>query len=346
MAKKKKSAENGSRGAGAGAAPTPLSEHAAFFDMLVELIPARYISDHTDRVDLRHLKKSERRALKKEARRAGADSKRQRLDPDATEERIARQQQKQFERGIGVSLVVGGPQLSREELQARLQQRVEEIRAQQRQASKDGIKRLAALSPADRAREWRERQLARAGARAAAGAEEGGVSDPGSDSAGGGGSEGAGAGDAAEEEELAFGRVEGGEGAGAKRKRVSKAAALSKAEAKRAKLQELEGTEEGAALRRQQALQAAMARVKGERVLDDPKLIRKALKREQKQKQKSAKAWAERNKAAEAARKEQQQKRSDNLTARKKAKAERRIAKREKKLMRPGFEGRRGSTVN
>lgn len=43
-----------------------------------------------------------------------------------------------------------------------------------------------------------------------------------------------------------------------------------------------------------EAWKSAMMRASGEKVLDDPKLLRKSLKKEQKRKEKSAKGWQER----------------------------------------------------
>jgi isoaspartyl peptidase/L-asparaginase-like protein (Ntn-hydrolase superfamily) len=58
---------------------------------------------------------------------------------------------------------------------------------------------------------------------------------------------------------------------------------------------------------RQDAWRNALARAQGEKVLDDPKLLRKSIKKEEKQKVKSAKAWQERT-----AQQEQRQKAKQN----------------------------------
>ena len=49
----------------------------------------------------------------------------------------------------------------------------------------------------------------------------------------------------------------------------------------------------------QAAWQSALARARGDKVLDDPKLLRRSVKREKKSKERSARKWAERNKAQE-----------------------------------------------
>jgi hypothetical protein len=56
-----------------------------------------------------------------------------------------------------------------------------------------------------------------------------------------------------------------------------------------------------------EAWRAALARASGERVLDDPKLLRRSIKREAQDKARKAKRWAERNSAQQ----EQQKARQD-----------------------------------
>lgn len=55
-------------------------------------------------------------------------------------------------------------------------------------------------------------------------------------------------------------------------------------------------------------MQTALARAKGEKVLDDPKLIRKAMKKETKAKEKSSKQWQDRVKSQEDSKQARQQK--------------------------------------
>jgi polynucleotide 5'-kinase involved in rRNA processing len=80
-------------------------------------------------------------------------------------------------------------------------------------------------------------------------------------------------------------------------------------------------------------------------VHDDPKLIKDSLKEEKRQ-QKHAAQWKERQKTLDKQRKEKQKKRTENIRDRAHQKKLRKIEKREKKLMRPGFEGRRDGYVN
>lgn len=58
---------------------------------------------------------------------------------------------------------------------------------------------------------------------------------------------------------------------------------------------------------------AAMKRAAGEKVLDDPKLLKRSLKREAKRKEKSAATWAQKEKEQKEARDVKQNKRQTNL---------------------------------
>lgn len=84
------------------------------------------------------------------------------------------------------------------------------------------------------------------------------------------------------------------------------------------------------------------ARATGEKVLDDPRLLKKSIKRAEAQKRKSAEQWKERVHQQKYGQEQRQQKRTDNLKGRADEKAAKAVERREKKLMRPGFEGRLG----
>ncbi|XP_066322057.1 ribosomal RNA-processing protein 14-C-like [Miscanthus floridulus] len=94
------------------------------------------------------------------------------------------------------------------------------------------------------------------------------------------------------------------------------------------------------------AWDTARRRAAGEKVHDDPKLIKESLKKEEKRQQKHAAQWKERHKTVDKQRKEKQKKRTENIRDRAHQKKMRKIEKREKKLMRPGFEGRMDGYVN
>ncbi|KAL5232438.1 hypothetical protein ABZP36_031214 [Zizania latifolia] len=90
----------------------------------------------------------------------------------------------------------------------------------------------------------------------------------------------------------------------------------------------------------------ATRRAAGEKVHDDPKLIKESMKKDKKRQQKHAEQWKERQKMVDKQKKEKQSKRTENIRERAHQKKMRKIEKREKKLMRPGFEGRKEGYVN
>jgi hypothetical protein len=94
------------------------------------------------------------------------------------------------------------------------------------------------------------------------------------------------------------------------------------------------------------AWDTARRRAAGEKVHDDPKLIKESLKKAEKRQQKHAAQWKERQRTVDNQKKEKQKKRTDNIRERAHQKKMRKIEKREKKLMRPGFEGRKDGYVN
>ncbi|KAG2446769.1 hypothetical protein HYH02_008329 [Chlamydomonas schloesseri] len=274
----------------------------------------------------------------------------------------------------GLQLQLSGGSMSRQELLERLHKKVEEARQ----------KRKASAEAATQAKEWRQNALknnAAAKAKQQGGKRKAGDDDDDGDGddepkqqqrhnnkqqQGGKGqqqqkqqqqqpaakkakreaADGAARGD---NEDFKFARIElpeGGRKGPAGAKKPPKAVLLKKAEQQRAELEALAGTEEGKAKAQQAAFKAALARAAGEKVLDDPKLLRRTLKREAKKREKSGKAWQERRDAQAEAAQARQAKRSDNLAARRQTKLDNKKAKREKKLLRPGFEGRKEGFVN
>ncbi|KAL3696666.1 hypothetical protein R1sor_010742 [Riccia sorocarpa] len=128
-----------------------------------------------------------------------------------------------------------------------------------------------------------------------------------------------------------------------KKKKGSKELLLKKA----TQLQErMQDPEKGQEVISQHSWAAAVSRAAGEKVLDNPKLIKKSMKRDQQQTQRSAKKWQERKNMEKKVRAEKQKSRKDNISQRLESVKERKIAKREKKLMRPGFEGRKAGFIN
>lgn len=117
--------------------------------------------------------------------------------------------------------------------------------------------------------------------------------------------------------DFAFGRIELDEdarrGGKQQQKRPSKEILLKQAESKKAQLEALAGSNEGKAMAQNLAWKTALGRAKGDKVLDDPKLLRKSLKKDAKQKEKSSAAWRERVQAQTEGQQARQEKRTNNL---------------------------------
>jgi len=129
----------------------------------------------------------------------------------------------------------------------------------------------------------------------------------------------------------------------AKRK-LSKAQLLRQAEAKRQKLEELKETkpEKAVVVENKMAWETMIKRASGEKVYDDPKKIKKTLKRQQSQKRKSKKDWKKRNSEQQKSVKDRQEKYQDS----KKKMRERKASKNLRKNSRPGFEGKKKEFIN
>ncbi|KAK9846378.1 hypothetical protein WJX81_002643 [Elliptochloris bilobata] len=324
-----------------------VESHARFFDHLVELVPAKhYIEREEPPANLKYLRKDARANEKRRLREVGKQRKRARLDPDAAQPTALDLQRQQAaapaaEHGsapaVAARLPLGGAAPSVEELRQRLHKRIVAMR-QGRHADDIGGAGAAAAaggkaSQVQAAREWR-RQAASKRKRPEADAPPvlAAAQAPAAPVAAG----------------LRFSRVDLGPDATKKRRRkkAGKAELLEAAQQKQEQRQALEGTVEGRVLAEEEGWKSAMARASGQRVLDDPKRLSRSLKKEAKLKAKKAQAWGERQAHQRKEQAAKQAKRTDNLASRAQAKLARRKDKREKKLMRAGFEGRRDTFIN
>lgn len=116
---------------------------------------------------------------------------------------------------------------------------------------------------------------------------------------------------------------------------------LAKAEADQRKLEELKKNDErrGKEVERKLQWQKALDKARGEKLKDDPKLLRRTTKRLEKRKQKSKKEWVERKDSEKEAAEKRQEKRKKNIQHRADQVKARKIKKRSNKSVarKPGF---------
>ncbi|KFM25313.1 Surfeit locus protein 6-like protein [Auxenochlorella protothecoides] len=348
-----------------------IEDHAAFFARLVEMVPPKFYL-HTDagRVNLKYVKKSVRDEAKAAFKAQYKENKKAQLDPDQAKSTLDLQREvaaaaaaEQRASGRGneagpaptTPVVVGEPAAtasrqpaegtaapvatlvltqgkppSREELRERLQKKLEIMR-QQRKADE-----LA--GNAEQAKAWREQALATGRQKAKKRTLE--VSQ---------GNEKAPKGQprqkqqkvegpaAAPELEVkqTFSSLDFGDASRRRHKRPSKAKLLEQAEAK-----DSEG-----GVNEKEAWGTALARAAGEKVYDDPKLLRKSLKKEAKMKEKKQKAWQGRIAKQTDEQKTRQNKRQEHISSRIQKKKDKKKDRRDKKLLRAGFEGRKAGYI-
>lgn len=131
------------------------------------------------------------------------------------------------------------------------------------------------------------------------------------------------------------------EAGGDKKKKLDPKSALAKVEAQKRRLAELDEEKRKDILEKEGWL-AARRKAEGEKVRDDETLLKKAVKRKEKTKQKSDKEWKERKAGVAKGIHDRQKKREANLQARRDGKGQKGKKKNgptKKKAARPGFEG-------
>ncbi|KAK4266242.1 hypothetical protein QN277_027192 [Acacia crassicarpa] len=322
-----------------------IQQHKLFFDKLIELIPAKfYLPNNDEKPWFQGLSKAEKTAAKKGTRENIKKSRRERLDPDkpsATtldllkqsfdKERLNESNDEQMDGNhLSSGLEYDDRSVTYEELRQRLHRKIEEFRASRNCGS------------SNREKKRDERNATRGIQNKKHKKDEGNEgSKPKPDD-----STGKRKRDAMEaSKDLMFGHVklDNEEKQGKKKRKMSTRKELERAK----KLEEAKkDPEKGEIIAKKQSWKAAMDRAAGIKVHDDPKLLEKSMKKEKKRQQKNSEKWNERIETREKMKAEKQQRRSENISERIHQKKMRRIAKREKKLMRPGFEGRKEGFVN
>ena len=115
---------------------------------------------------------------------------------------------------------------------------------------------------------------------------------------------------------------------------------LEKIEKRKSKIESLKETnaEKAKKLEQKNAWQSVMLRAEGEKVKDDPALLKKALKKKEKVKEKKKAKWVERQDTVNKKMEKRQEKRQKNIQDRKQAKKDKKLKQAKKKgRMVPGF---------
>ncbi|CAH2050875.1 unnamed protein product [Thlaspi arvense] len=324
-----------------------IRDHSLFFDKLIELIPAKFYlpSDEDKKPWFQGLCKAAKAAAKKQTKENIKKARRDRLDPEKSQTstlELLKQKiddDKQTNEGgddeaqedIKRTTNFDGcdeRSVTYEELRQRLHRRIEELRANRGTGEKSKNER----------REKKGDQLKKRKR----------DDNSGKDAKGGNMGKPEGENDVTEATKgIEFGKVKlGGEDESGRKKTKRK---LSKGkELERAKqLEEAKkDPEKGEAVAKKHSWKAAASRAAGVKVHDDPKLLKQSIHKEKKRHEKNAEKWKERVESREKLKEEKQQKRAENIAERIHQKKMRKIAKREKKLLRPGFEGRKEGYIN
>lgn len=323
-----------------------IHQHSLFFDKLVELIPAKFYlpNDEKEKPWFQGLSKAKRASAKKESKENIKKARRERMDPEkssaTTLDLLKQSLEKEKSNNESddndddtevkpIMLDGDDRSVTYEELQQRLHRKLESFRASRNPGD------------TDRTRKRHERNDRR-GALLKKRKRDTGSDDmvPTSNQVKKVEK------DVAEaSKELTFGHVKLGneDEHGKKKRKLSKAKELERAR----KLEEAKkDPEQGEIISRKHSWKAATSRAAGIKVHDDPKLLNKSIHKEKKRHQKNAEKWKERVETTGKMKSEKQQKRSKNIADRIHDKKMRRIAKREKKLLRPGFEGRKDGFIN
>ncbi|CAH8391301.1 unnamed protein product [Eruca vesicaria subsp. sativa] len=328
-------------------------QHAEFFDKLIELIPARfYLPDETEKKWFPGLSKAQKAKAKRKTTENLKKARRDRLDPeksslttlDLLKQKIEKEklsneiaddddseEDEEEETGHIKKRKTTGFQrddsVTYEELRQRLHRKIDELKGGR--ADKPRIhERRKKIVPKKRKRDSGSEDKTAEEIKAA--------------------EKGKGKLDVEEAaKDLTFGYVKIDDdeehGKDKKKRRLSKSRELERALKLEAAKKD---PEKGEVIAKKHSWQAATSRAAGIKVHDDPKLLKQSIHKEKKRHEKNAEKWKERVEGQQKVRVEKQQKRSGNIADRIEQNKQRKIAKREKKLLRPGFEGRKEGFVN
>ncbi|TQE09548.1 hypothetical protein C1H46_004767 [Malus baccata] len=328
-----------------------IHQHSQFFDILVELIPARFYLpvDGDDKPWFQGLSKTAKASAKKESKENIKKARRERLDPEKSSKTTLDLLKQSLEKKsndesdsdeIEIKPVVPGLEddecsveddersVTYEQLQQRLRRKLDEFRAGRNcegsERARKRIERKERYEKKGTDQKKRKREAVSDGEKSTSDDSAAKVEKDVAEAA----------------KELTFGYVKLGDedelGRTNKKKKLSKLQELERAK----QLQEAKkDPDKGEIISQKHSWKAATSRAAGIKVHDDPKLLKQSIQKEKKRHQKNAEKWKGRVETTEKMKADKQKKRSDNISQKKQEKINRKIAKREKKLMRPGFEG-------
>lgn len=339
-----------------------IHEYAIFFDKLVELIPAKfYLPNDDPKPWFQGLSKAAKASAKLQTKENIKKARRDRLDPDKSntttldllkqsiesksdntsksiidteddddDDDDEEEEEKQIDIKPISDLDDSGGNVNRsvtyEELQQRLHSKLEELRANRGQGKRSTFERRDNPHKRKRDNVFGDKS----GGDANLGKAEVDIEKHVDEATKG----------------IEFGKVkiaDDDDGSKKKKMKGSKAKELERAK----RLQEAKkDPEKGQVVSRKHSWKAATSRAAGVKVHDDPKILKQSIHKEKKRHEKNVGKWKERIETVEKMKGEKQQKRAGNIADRIQQKKIRKIAKREKKLMRPGFEGRKQGYIN
>ncbi|XP_009593253.1 uncharacterized protein LOC107821668 [Nicotiana tabacum] len=323
-----------------------IHDHRLFFDKLIDLIPPRFYLPKEDAPWYGGLSKAAKASAKRKSKENLKLARRNRLDPDKKdqtstlgllEQSLQKQQitdakaipDEDHAKPTPINLEDNdnnpnndNSSVTFEGLRQKLRRKIEMLRGNRGDGESSQNNRAN-----DRRRSEKEASLAKSEGKKRKRGEEGGEDGEGEDNS------------ASEVEKgIEFGKVKLGDDDDMKKKKKKKGSKAKELE----RLKRLEEVKrENRTVADREAWKAAANRAMGVKVHDDPSKLKESMKREKRRKEKSSEKWKERVQSQEKLKNERQQKRRDNIAGKVKEKKMRKIAKREKKLMRPGFEGRK-----
>ncbi|EGD76475.1 hypothetical protein PTSG_07591 [Salpingoeca rosetta] len=344
-----------------------LASHNRFFNDVISLIPPKYYlaeadEEHQQRIAARYMKNTKNKAPKQEIKERSKKAKRakelgktvidiqqeQLKSEDAAAEDAQQQQHKASKHGKGGKkrgaastqdgkqndqrrkkpfLVSQSSNVSPHELRARLAVKLQEMK-ETRKAAEERVQRTKTTNKRSKLKEERQKKaMVRATRPQFTGtdARKGDAKDSTHD-------------DTAAP--LAFSKFEFANDNRKKKAKPNPKQLLQMAEREKQEIEALKASDaaKAAEVVEKKGWDKALKRAEGEKVFDNPKLMKKAIKTRERKKAKSKKTWEARVAAVEKEQKERQEKRERNLQARKDAKKQRKLKKMQKK--RPGFEGK------